>query len=256
MEASVLIGMCNTNALLLIIAINNRIFGCVLSAVNCRSSTSFLQSFTENHWEMWLPFPTKDHHSSLSRAVPVFCAAGPASHCFLALCSVKCNTTHHRFWQARIAAGVVCGPQCQVVWGLLEGIWHLWGLSPHVSEAGWQIWCVTLEGAAGGTVQLHHPLFWTGQNQLNSEKGRDKNADPVRVLHTLFRVPTGVDTRDIILLFQTANCVFVVLTRLSIGWWKKCWRTWLALREFSRTYWLVSMQLRRKNTRRRKTFIS
>lgn len=161
---------------------------------------------------------------------------------------------HHRFWQAGIVPGIICGPQCHVVWGLFEGIWHLWGLSPHVSGSGWQIWCVTLEGAAGDTVKLHHPLFGTGQNQLSSEK-RGENADPVRVLHVLFRVPTGADSWDI-LLFQTANCVFFVFICLFIGWWKKCWRTWLALREFSRTYWLVSMQLCRKNTRRRKTFIS
>lgn len=42
-------------------------------------------------------------------------------------------------------------------------------------------------------MKLHHPLFGTGQNQLSSEK-RGENADPVRVLHVLFRVPTGADS--------------------------------------------------------------
>lgn len=48
-------------------------------------------------------------------------------------------------------------------------------------------------------------------------------------------------------------CIFILL---SVGWWKKCWRAWLALWELPRTYWLVSVQLCGKNTRRRKSFVS
>lgn len=48
-------------------------------------------------------------------------------------------------------------------------------------------------------VQLHHhPVSWTEQNQLNSEREKNENADPhASAAHAVqFRVPAGADALD------------------------------------------------------------
>lgn len=95
----------------------------------------------------------------------------------------------------------------------------------------------------------------TGQNQLSSARAEWKCWSWCGHCPLSRSESQQVLTHQVMLL-HAANSVFFVFLLLSIGWWKNCGRAWLALWEFSRTFWLVSVQLCRKNTRRRKSFIS